>query len=106
MIRVLFVCLGNICRSPMGEFIFKDLVKKEGGPIAFILLLRVPAPKRRGIPFIRPRGQSWRGTALIVRGNLPFSILRQIIKNMIIFLRWKPGTCRVFCAVRPIRKAK
>ena len=30
MIRVLFVCLGNICRSPMAEFIFKDIVDKKG----------------------------------------------------------------------------
>jgi len=30
MIRVMFVCHGNICRSPMAEFIFKDLVKKQG----------------------------------------------------------------------------
>ena len=30
MIKVCFVCLGNICRSPMAEYIFKDLVKKEG----------------------------------------------------------------------------
>lgn len=30
MIKVLFVCLGNICRSPMAEFIFKDMVKKCG----------------------------------------------------------------------------
>lgn len=29
MIRVLFVCHGNICRSPMAEFVFKDLVKKD-----------------------------------------------------------------------------
>jgi len=30
MINVLFVCLGNICRSPMAEAVFRDLVKKEG----------------------------------------------------------------------------
>lgn len=30
MKKVLFVCHGNICRSPMAEFIFKDLVKKQG----------------------------------------------------------------------------
>lgn len=29
MIRIMFVCLGNICRSPMAEFILKDLVKKQ-----------------------------------------------------------------------------
>ena len=30
MIKILFVCHGNICRSPMGEFILKDLVEKAG----------------------------------------------------------------------------
>ncbi|MGM9929033.1 MAG: low molecular weight protein-tyrosine-phosphatase [Bacillus sp. (in: firmicutes)] len=30
MIHVLFVCLGNICRSPMAEAIFRDMVKREG----------------------------------------------------------------------------
>ena len=30
MTRVLFVCHGNICRSPMAEFVMKDLVKKAG----------------------------------------------------------------------------
>lgn len=29
MIRVLFVCLGNICRSPMAEAVMRDMVKKE-----------------------------------------------------------------------------
>ena len=30
MIKILFVCHGNICRSPMAEFIMKDLVAKAG----------------------------------------------------------------------------
>ena len=30
MIKILFVCHGNICRSPMAEFIMKDMVKKRG----------------------------------------------------------------------------
>ena len=29
MIKILFVCHGNICRSPMAEFVMKDLVKKR-----------------------------------------------------------------------------
>ena len=30
MVRILFICHGNICRSPMAEFVMKDLVKKAG----------------------------------------------------------------------------
>ena len=30
MIRVLFVCLGNICRSPMAEFIMKSIISERG----------------------------------------------------------------------------
>ena len=30
MTKILFICLGNICRSPMAEFVMKDLVEKAG----------------------------------------------------------------------------
>ena len=30
MIKIMFVCHGNICRSPMAEFIFKDMLEKCG----------------------------------------------------------------------------
>ena len=30
IIKILFVCHGNICRSPMAEFVMKDIVEKAG----------------------------------------------------------------------------
>lgn len=37
MIRIMFVCHGNICRSPMAEFLMKDLVKKDGNSKNFLI---------------------------------------------------------------------
>jgi len=35
MTKILFVCHGNICRSPMAEFIFRDLAEKHGAADRF-----------------------------------------------------------------------
>ena len=37
MIKLLFVCHGNICRSPMAEFVMKDLVAKQGRSAEFVI---------------------------------------------------------------------
>lgn len=37
MKKILFVCLGNICRSPMAEFIAKDLLKKQNKISEFVI---------------------------------------------------------------------
>ena len=37
MIKVLFICHGNICRSPMAEYVMKDLVKKTGVSDRFLI---------------------------------------------------------------------
>lgn len=37
MTKILFICHGNICRSPMAEFVFKDMVKKAGLENEFII---------------------------------------------------------------------
>ena len=37
MYKIMFVCHGNICRSPMAEFLLKDLVKKEGREGEFLI---------------------------------------------------------------------
>lgn len=35
--KIMFVCHGNICRSPMAEFIFKDLAEKQGIADRFVV---------------------------------------------------------------------
>ena len=37
MKKIMFVCHGNICRSPMAEFVMKDMVKKLGREKEFII---------------------------------------------------------------------
>lgn len=37
MIRILFICHGNICRSPMAEFVMKDMVRRSGCAERFII---------------------------------------------------------------------
>ena len=36
-IKIMFVCHGNICRSPMAEFVFKDIVSKQGLQDVFLV---------------------------------------------------------------------
>jgi len=37
MIKILFICHGNICRSPMAEFVMKDMVEREGMTGQFLI---------------------------------------------------------------------
>ena len=53
-IRVMFVCHGNICRSPMAEFIFKDMVKKEGLEDAFEIASSAVSFEEIGNPVYPP----------------------------------------------------
>ena len=54
MIRILFVCHGNICRSPMAEFIMKDLVKKAGAEERFSIASAATSTEEIGNPVYPP----------------------------------------------------
>ena len=49
MTKVLFVCHGNICRSPMAEFVMKDLVKKAGRDGEFDIASAATSSEELGI---------------------------------------------------------
>ena len=50
MIRILFVCHGNICRSPMAEFVMKDLVNKKGIASEFYIASAATSTEELGNP--------------------------------------------------------
>lgn len=50
MIKILFVCHGNICRSPMAEFVMKDLVKKQGLQDEFYIVSAATSREEIGNP--------------------------------------------------------
>ena len=54
MIKVLFVCHGNICRSPMAEFVMKDLVRKAGREDEFEIASCAVSREEEGNPIYSP----------------------------------------------------
>ena len=54
MIKILFVCHGNICRRPMGEYILKDLVKKAGREGEFFIDSAAVSREEIGNPVYPP----------------------------------------------------
>ena len=54
MVKILFVCHGNICRSPMAEFVMKDLVKKAGVEDQFEIRSAATSSEELGNPVYPP----------------------------------------------------
>ena len=54
MVKILFVCHGNICRSPMAEFVMKDMVKKAGLQDRFYIDSAAASREEIGNPIYPP----------------------------------------------------
>ena len=54
MIKILFVCHGNICRSPMGEFVLKDMVRRRGLAEEFEIASAAVSTEELGNPVYPP----------------------------------------------------
>lgn len=69
MRAIMFVCHGNICRSPTAEFVMKDILEKRGKGKDFSFLRRRRAAKNFQIPYTLPRAECLKGTGSIAAEN-------------------------------------
>ena len=54
MKKILFVCHGNICRSPMAEFVMKDLIRRAGREKEFVIASAATSTEELGNPVYPP----------------------------------------------------
>ncbi|MBR1689834.1 MAG: low molecular weight phosphotyrosine protein phosphatase [Oscillibacter sp.] len=57
MIKVLFICHGNICRSPMAEYVMKELVREAGRETEFDIASAAATAEEIGNPVYPPARQ-------------------------------------------------
>ncbi|MCC8014308.1 MAG: low molecular weight phosphotyrosine protein phosphatase [Eubacterium sp.] len=69
MIKVMFVCHGNICRSPMGEIIFKAMVKKQGLEDKFLIDSSATSREELGNGVYPPAARKLRSVGLNPQGH-------------------------------------
>ena len=54
MIKILFICHGNICRSPMAEYVMKNMVKSSGREAEFVIASAATSREEIGNPVYPP----------------------------------------------------
>lgn len=69
MHKVLFVCHGNICRSPMGEFVLKDMIKKRGMAEHFQIASRAVSREELGNPVYPPARRELNSHGIACEGH-------------------------------------
>ena len=77
MVRILFVCHGNICRSPMAEFVMRDLLKRAGLDREFTIESAATSDDETGNPVYPPARRK-----LLEHGvECPEKTARQLVKQ-------------------------
>ena len=81
MIKILFVCHGNICRSPMAEFIMKDLVAKAGRAGEISIASAAVSREELGNPVYPPARRELARHGIRCDGHAAHQITRQELES-------------------------
>ena len=81
MTKILFVCHGNICRSPMAEFIMKDLVRKAGVADRFHIGSAATSREELGNPVYPPARRKLAEHGIACAGHAARQLTAQDYEN-------------------------
>ena len=81
MVKILFVCHGNICRSPMAEFVMKDLVKKAGRSGEFHIASAAVSREEIGNPVYPPARRELQKHGICCEGHAAHQITRRELEE-------------------------
>ena len=81
MHKIMFVCLGNICRSPMAEYVMKDLVKKAGRENEFHIASSAVSTEELGNPVYPPARRELAKHGITCDGHRAHQITRQELEE-------------------------
>ena len=81
MVKILFVCHGNICRSPMAEFVMKDMVQKAGVEDAFHIASAAVSREELGNPVYPPAQREMAKHGVACDGHRAHQITRAELED-------------------------
>lgn len=77
MINILFVCLGNICRSPMAEFVMKDMIKKKNLTDEFYIASAATSREEIGNPVHHGTREKLKDLGISTNGKYAIQLTRE-----------------------------
>ena len=77
MIKILFICHGNICRSPMGEYVLKNMVTKAGVAHKFQIASAAVSREELGNPVYPPARRELQGHGISCDGHAAHQITQK-----------------------------
>ena len=81
MVKILFVCHGNICRSPMAEFVLKDMAAKAGVSHKFQIDSRATSREELGNPVYPPARRELNAHGIRCDGHRATQITRKDLER-------------------------
>ena len=81
MVKILFVCHGNICRSPMGEYVLRDMVAKAGMADHFEIASAAVSREEIGNPVYPPARRELQKHGIRCDGHAARQITRRDLEH-------------------------